>query len=177
MPAKLKVFRTTIGFHDAYVAAPSRAAALRAWGSSTDLFGMGAAEQVTDEKLMAPALARPGEVVKLSRGSAAEQIDAAGQGTKPKKRPKVERGTASAPAPKPQPRPSRSRLEDAEKLLEQAEANHAAQQEAFEHEIAAIRKREDAARHSFDVRRAKLDATRNDESEAYEQAMTRWRES
>ena len=36
--AKLKVFRTAIGFHDAYVASPSRAAALRAWGADTDLF-------------------------------------------------------------------------------------------------------------------------------------------
>ena len=39
--AKLKVFRTPIGFHDAYVAAPSRAAALRAWGADTDLFSTG----------------------------------------------------------------------------------------------------------------------------------------
>jgi hypothetical protein len=29
--AKLKVFRTPIGFHDAYVAAPSKKAALAAW--------------------------------------------------------------------------------------------------------------------------------------------------
>jgi hypothetical protein len=29
--AKLKVFRTPIGFHDAYVAAPSQKAALEAW--------------------------------------------------------------------------------------------------------------------------------------------------
>ena len=30
---RLKVFRTSIGFHDAYVAAPSRKAALEAWGA------------------------------------------------------------------------------------------------------------------------------------------------
>ena len=30
---KLKVYRTPIGFHDAYVAAPSQKAALDAWGS------------------------------------------------------------------------------------------------------------------------------------------------
>lgn len=29
---KLKVYRTPIGFHDAYVAAPSQKAALKAWG-------------------------------------------------------------------------------------------------------------------------------------------------
>lgn len=69
MPAKLKVFRTMTGFHDAYVAAPSRAAALRGWGATTDLFAMDAAEQVTDEKLMAQPLANPGQVTERLRGS------------------------------------------------------------------------------------------------------------
>lgn len=33
---KLKVYRTPIGFHDAYVAAPSQKAALEAWGVETN---------------------------------------------------------------------------------------------------------------------------------------------
>ena len=61
MPRKLKVFRTSTGFHDAYVAAPSRKAALAAWGADADLFARGVAEQVTDPKLMAQPLERPGE--------------------------------------------------------------------------------------------------------------------
>lgn len=56
---KLKVFRATIGFHDAYVTTPSRAAALRAWGASTDLFTMGAAEEVTEANLLTQLLAAP----------------------------------------------------------------------------------------------------------------------
>ena len=76
---KLKVFRTTSGFHDSYVAAPSRAAALRAWGANTDLFAMGAAEQVTDAKLMAEPLAKPGTIVKRSRASPTEHLSAAGK--------------------------------------------------------------------------------------------------
>ena len=43
MTRKLKVFRTPIGFHDAYVAAPSQKAALQAWGTDTDLFARGVA--------------------------------------------------------------------------------------------------------------------------------------
>ena len=35
---KLKVFRTPIGFHDAYVAAPSQKAALEAWGADSNIF-------------------------------------------------------------------------------------------------------------------------------------------
>jgi hypothetical protein len=82
MPRKLKVFRTMTGFHDAYVAAPSRAAALRAWGASTDLFAMDAAEEVTDPKLMEEPLSKPGEVIRQSRGSDAEHVAAAGPVTK-----------------------------------------------------------------------------------------------
>ena len=48
--AKLKVFRTPTGFHDAYVAAPSRKAALAAWGAEADLFARGTAEEVTDAR-------------------------------------------------------------------------------------------------------------------------------
>jgi len=47
MMKKLKVFRAVSGFHDAYVAAPSRAAALQAWGATTDLFVRGAADPST----------------------------------------------------------------------------------------------------------------------------------
>jgi hypothetical protein len=65
---KLKVFRTPIGFHDAYIAAPSRKAALEAWGSTTDLFSAGIAEQVTDPKLTKEMLKRPGEVIRRPRG-------------------------------------------------------------------------------------------------------------
>ena len=45
---KLKVFVTSIGFHDAYVAAPSQKAALEAWGADSNIFAQGIAEQVTD---------------------------------------------------------------------------------------------------------------------------------
>src|SRR3990170_4281961 len=104
---KLKVFRTSSGFHDSYVAAPSRAAALRAWGANTDLFAMGAAEQVTDTKLMAEPLANPGTVIKRSRASAEDHLSAAHAGkAKPKK------GAAkSAKAKKAAPPPSRARLD------------------------------------------------------------------
>jgi hypothetical protein len=41
MARKLKVFCTAIGFHDAYVAAPSMKAALEAWGADVSLFAAG----------------------------------------------------------------------------------------------------------------------------------------
>ena len=57
MPRKLKVFRTPIGFHDAYVATPTKKAALEAWGTDANLFARGTAEEVTDPKLTAAPLA------------------------------------------------------------------------------------------------------------------------
>lgn len=76
MARKLKVYRTPIGFHDAYVAAPSQKAALKAWGSDADLFARGVAELVTDERLTAMPLDRPGEIIRLRRGSDAENMAA-----------------------------------------------------------------------------------------------------
>ena len=77
--SKLKVFRIPIGFHDAYVAAPSQKAALEAWGSDSNLFAAGAAELVTDAALTRVPLERPGEVIKVLRGSRAEQVAALGE--------------------------------------------------------------------------------------------------
>lgn len=73
---KLKVFRVPAGFHDAYVAAPSRKAALEAWGSDADLFARGIAELVTDEELSREPLENPGKVIKRLRGTAAQQLAA-----------------------------------------------------------------------------------------------------
>ncbi|QNM82687.1 hypothetical protein H8M03_11925 [Sphingomonas sabuli] len=73
---RLKVFRTAIGFHDAFVAVPSRKAALEAWGAGTDLFSLGAAEEVTDAKLMKAPLQTPGEVVKVPRATEKEHLSA-----------------------------------------------------------------------------------------------------
>lgn len=123
MPKKLKVYRTPIGFHDAYVAAPSQNAALQAWGSDADLFARGVAELVTDPALTGEPLAKPGEVVRRVRGTAAEHVAAL-----PKDKSKSKReASATKPARMSRPRarspmPSRSAMEAAERALEAAEA-------------------------------------------------------
>lgn len=72
MARALKVYRTPIGFHDAYVATPSQKAALEAWGADANLFARGSAEQVTEAELMQEPLANPGKIIKRPRGSEAE---------------------------------------------------------------------------------------------------------
>ena len=83
MPRKLRVFRTPIGFHDAYVATPTKKAALEAWGTDANLFARGTAEEVTDPKLTAAPLERPGEVIRVSRGDLSAQLKALGPRKKP----------------------------------------------------------------------------------------------
>jgi hypothetical protein len=186
MPRPLKVFRTAVGFRDAYVAAPSRAAALRAWGTEKDLFARGGAEEVTDPALTGEALAKPGEVVYRTRGGLQEQV--AALGPMPARKPKrsstlsdkpapSEKETASAPARKlasKPPRPSRLGLEAAEAALadlereqEQAEAEFKQRERALADERAAMQAR-------FARQRKTLENKQKQERHTYDEALRKW---
>jgi hypothetical protein len=176
---KLKVFRTPIGFHDAYVAATSRKAALTAWGTDRDLFARGVAEQVDDPKLMEEPLAKPGVVIRRSRGTLAEQIAALPQeepqGRRSQPRPEAERKAASPKQkPKPKPRPRRDRLSAAEDAVADAEQRH-------RQALAALARRERALaderrrierEQSHEQERLRQRACR--ERAAYDDAMRDW---
>jgi hypothetical protein len=173
MARTLKVFRTSTGFHDAYVAAPSRAAALRAWGSDNDLFARGAAEEICDPKLMAEPLANPGEVIRKSRGSLEEQLAALPKDEARHRSPQsIE---AHGPKPKkPVARPPRARLAKAEAAL-------AALEERQRAELEALTKREDALRRERRLleedqasEREKLDRALSKAKAAYDTAIARW---
>jgi hypothetical protein len=71
MPRPLKVFQAHLGFYDTVVAAPSRAAALKAWGSRQDLFRDGTAKETQDPQAVAAARAKPGVVLRRAAGSKA----------------------------------------------------------------------------------------------------------
>lgn len=167
MPRKLKVFRTPTGFHDAYVAAASRKAALAAWGSEADLFARGVAEEVTDPTLMAEPLARPGEVIRLSRGDLPAQLKALG----PRRRKVVPAGQPGKATRKPRPKrpPSREKVAAAEAALAEARRRHAREAEAVEAQLAALR-----ARHARET--ARLERARDRAREAYRSALANWSE-
>ena len=140
---KLKVFRTTTGFADAYVAAPSKKAALAAWGSKHDLFARGAAEIVDDPQLTKEPLAQPGVVIRRSRGTREEQLAALGPAlnTEPPQSEKVVRQPKKAAAKKP--KPDRAALDEAERSLAEIEQRHADERKALalrEAELARERK-------------------------------------
>src|SRR5215207_276752 len=103
---KLKVYRTPIGFHDAYVAAPSQKAALAAWGVDHNLFAKGMADVVTDPDLAKEPLSKPGTVIKRLRGTAAEQLAAlASDPPRRTQAPREERRGTREPRAKPRPPP------------------------------------------------------------------------
>jgi len=172
MPRPLKVFRTAIGFHDAYVAAPTMKAALAAWGAERNLFASGRAERVTDPKLTKAALADPGKVIKVLRGTAAEQY-AALEASAPRRAPP--RKQAAAPPSKPLPRPSRAPLDRADKALAAAQARHDKALDALAKREAALREERHALARKRDKEIAGLEETRDQAKHAYDEAMRDWR--
>lgn len=171
MAGKLKVFRTAIGFHDAYVAAPSRKAALDAWGSEKNLFASGRAEEVSDPAMTTAPLADPGMVIKVRRGSSAENMAALAK-------PTPRRGRhLGKPLRTPAPRPSRAALDKAESALERAGAALASELAAIDAELEALRRRRraimDNRKKAIGDLHQRLDEARTE----YEAAVERWRKA
>jgi hypothetical protein len=172
MARALKVFRTSIGFHDAYVAAHSQKAALDAWGAESNLFGTGLAEIVTDPKLTKEPLAKPGQIIRVAKGTAAQHLASLPAVSKsPSAKATAERRKPS----KPKPRPSRSKLDAAERAIERAD-------KLYDTAVDAIRKREEALRKERQAMNEKQASARADLSQKlsdaqadYDRAMERWR--
>lgn len=176
MAAKLKVFRTAVGFRDAYVAAPSKAAALRAWGTDKDLFARGAAELVTDEALAEEPLTKPGEVVYRTRGGLEEQIAALGKlpDRKSEPAPAERRESPANPARKPRPRPSRAKLEAAEQALAELENEREEAEAAMRERERALAAEREAMEARFAQRAERLKEVEGRARDAYQAALRKW---
>jgi hypothetical protein len=175
MARKLKVFRTAIGFHDAYVAAPSQKAALEAWGASSNLFAIGSAEVVAGKELTKEPLASPGKVIRRVRGSLEEHLAAGPE----RKKAKPRQTNPSKPprrAKTTKPRPSRDKLDQAEAALEKAQADAVSEMGALDRRAADLRREREAA----EVRRADAIAQLERELDRvrrrYGRALERWRD-
>ena len=171
---KLKVFRTPIGFHDAYVAAPSMKAALAAWGSSTNLFSQGAAELVTDPKLTRAPLARPGEVVRVPRGSEGEHFKALGRTKKAKKEAGSRIKSGMTTEKKRGRRPSSAAVERAEAALARTEARHREARDKLRAEAAAIDKQRREIERQQRAERERLTSELDEAREKFRSAMEEW---
>ncbi|CAN5209373.1 hypothetical protein BH09PSE2_BH09PSE2_07560 [soil metagenome] len=167
MAKKLKVFSAQLGFVRAVVAAPSRAAALQAWGVHDDLFKRGTAVEETDAGLIAEATASPGEVLRRPIGDAAALVAAATKpGVKASSAPQQAKPKAATPPP------DRTALEMAEAALAAARSERAKALKALAVEQKAL-----------DARRAKIEddgaveaaeRERDAAHAAYDKALKAW---
>jgi hypothetical protein len=136
---RLKVFQAQFGFHDSVVAAPSQAAALRAWGTHQNLFADGQARITTDPKAVAAALANP--ETPLLRAVGSDDPFALKPTALPKvpdapKRPSAKPAAKAKPEPPPKPQANRSALDAAEASLRKLD-------DARKREEADLRRRQD----------------------------------
>ncbi|MET0238425.1 MAG: hypothetical protein ABW184_00880 [Sphingobium sp.] len=168
----LKVYRTSIGFQDAYVAAPSQKAALAAWGTEKNLFARGAAEIVTDARLTKAALAQPGVVVRQARGTTAEHLAATRE---PKRNIAAPVAEADPPPPKKRaPRPSRDRLARAEAALEKSRRSYEDGLAKLDAQIERLRSERADLRAERDAEIGRLEERRDSEDDRYRRALDDW---
>ncbi|BAI98054.1 hypothetical protein Sj15T_24520 [Sphingobium sp. TA15] len=170
MPRALKTYRTAIGFHDAYVAAPSQKAALEAWGADANLFARGVAEVVTDPALTAEPLAHPGKVIKRPRGSMAEHLAAL-----PAERPAGSGKATARKAAKPEPRPDRAPLDEAEEALAALDRRQEAESRRLARREAALRRERQELEQRHGAERRRLEKARDTAAGRYERALKAWK--
>ena len=176
---KLKVFRTPIGFHDAYVAAPSRKAALEAWGADSNIFAQGIAEEVTNPKLMEEPLADPGKVIRRVRGSADEHF-AELERRAPKRTKAVreeedgENVVELKPKPKPRPKPSREEVDAADEALEKAQKKQRRKLGEIDEKMRELEQRRRELQRKYEEEHDVLERSRDKAKSAYDRALREW---
>ena len=136
---RLKVFQAQLGFYDTVVAAPSQAAALRAWGMRQNLFARGEARVSEDPQAVEAALAHPETPLKRAVGS----TDPFGLEARLPDVPDAPKRPAPKPSPQPKakvaakPTPDRTALDIAEAAVKRLD-------EARKREEASLREEQDA---------------------------------
>ncbi len=169
---KLKVFQTQLGFHDTVVAAPSQAAALRAWEIHQNLFASGEAKVTTDEAAVAAATAHPETPLRRAVGSSDPFA------LKPTGRPEVRpdpkkdasRASLRARAKPPAPPADRSKLAAAEKALGELDARREREEADFRREAEALEQRRVQAQNAYDKARKAATAEAAHARTAYRKA-------
>lgn len=149
---KLKVFQAQFGFYDTVVAAPSQAAALRAWGVKQNLFASGDARITTDVAAVAAATAHPETPLRRAVGSsepfALEPANLPSVPDAPKK--PVSRALPKArPASAAKPPADRSNLDAAEKALIALDEDRKRQEADFRREAEALEARRMTAQRAY----------------------------
>jgi hypothetical protein len=153
---RLKVFQAQIGFYDTVVAAPSQAAALRAWGVHQNLFANGEARITDDAQAKAAAIAHPEVPLRRAVGSAdpfaLEPTSSPKGPVEPGKSPAKGSRKASSEASK-RAQADRTALTAAEAALGRLDADHKKQEAMFRQRQDQLNAERDVARGSYIERR------------------------
>ena len=148
---RLKVFQAQIGFYDTVVAAPSQAAALRAWGTRQNLFASGDARVTNEAAAVVAALAHPETPLRRAVGSAAafalEPTSLPTIPDAPKRAAKPAAKSMSRAAPKPPA--DRAELDAAEAALREVDARRKQEEAAYRQEVEVLDARDKAARETY----------------------------
>jgi hypothetical protein len=134
---KLKVFQAQFGFYDTVVAAPSQAAALRAWGVNQNLFASGEAKITTDAAAVAAATANPETPLRRAVGSSepfALEPTSLPDVPDPPKTAAVKQPAKAKPAAPSKPPADRAKLDAAEKALGELDDQRKRQEASFRKE-------------------------------------------
>ena len=169
---KLKVFQAQFGFYDTVVAAPSQAAALRAWGVNQNLFASGEAKVTTDEAAIAAATAHPETPLRRAVGSsdpfALEPTSLPDVPDAPK-RPTAKPAAKAKPTPA-RPLADRSKLDAAETALGALDERRKREEADFRREAEDLETRRAAAQSAYVEARKAATSTVVDARTAYRKA-------
>jgi hypothetical protein len=150
---KLKVYQAPFGFHESVVAAPSQAAALRAWGSHQNLFAEGLAKVTTDAAAVEAAVKHPETPLRRAIGSNdAFELEAASLPKVPRaEKTRVGEETSdparkSKPVPPP---PDRSALDNAERELDRLETQRRREEDRFGRRWDELHREQEEARQKY----------------------------
>lgn len=169
---KLKVFQARLGFYDTIVAATSQAAALRAWGTTQNLFANGEASVVTNTDDVATAMEHPEVVLRRAIGTKGQYA------LKPTALPSLPDEPAKSkktvrpkrPLQKPPKPADRSKLDAAEANLRTLDQKHKDEQASFRREQTDLDKRRDASQNRYIEARKTATSKLVKERDAYRKA-------
>ncbi len=160
---RLKVFQVHLGFFDTVVAAPSQAAALRAWGTHQNLFADGQARVTDDPQAVEAALSHPEIPLKRAVGStdpfALESVSL----------PKLPDAPRAGKA-KPKSSADRAALDAAEEALHKLDDDRKAEEAGFRHRQDALDGERQAAQAQYVARHDVVSRALADARAAYRKA-------
>jgi len=175
-----KVFQAQFGFFDTVLAAPSQAAALRAWGTHRNLFATGHAKLATDETAIAAALEDPGTLLRRAVGSndpfsveptsLPKVPDLAAAMPEPESPPKAKPQPKPKPKPVRKPSPDRSQLNVAETALQELDDQHVREEADLRRQQEELDAKRAAAQQRYIEARKRATAEVTAAREAYRKA-------